>query len=909
MRRSRRFLKKTPEGKGEGDVPTENLSDVPQLQHHETCENVPKSNAESDSSSDSDIENYLKRPEDIDLNSSFFEVIRQVNPERQKNAKPDDNTGENIEEENDGNVNTMVFENLYNYNKTLEEAKRQIDNYKAHHVKQENVKVDIAELLEKHEMKNGGDAAGLSSDYETLSEEGEDFEEVEAATVPTKSIEVVIKAPEDAARKKKGYDLMGEIRRRINRVRKQNQVYVHKVSLLCWLAHGLFVNRILNNEALLSLALSLLPSQHCYPSGRTDFKYLESIIKWYRTAVNVVKKSPTDANKSIEAMLQEQIGKKQAVGNSNFVYIFICILRSLGINTRLVISLQALPLVSASNDLLEKTDEKNENSKNVKRRKSASVVKSDNEISQKHIKQKNLNKDNMKEDKCDVEKPTKREKTMKKNVENKGPSNKRESSSSRVDLKVEDTSSAETRKKKSISMDGKRVSKTQNGEKSSTQAIKRKSAVRVKNDKNNINDIKKQNEPTTSKSTPNKLEKIKHKVSKCNKSTVKCNTDSKIDINESDTRRSKSKCLQHKENKTVRKSLTKIRNKAKTSDDHNGDENVANEEFKIPQVDGAGDTDSDFETQEDDIDHKVKKLKLDAGKTEITSRTVSEGITNENAGEKNTKPNIKKLKCAVENVCLVKRHRRRLTTVPHYEEADSDDDFHGFNSQAFTSQKSLPVLKKHVTFKDGTPVKLNADVKVADDLKRKPNLKRLTSKQYVESDTCIGNMKKCSVNLSKLKSNKLVKKENVELSPKQSDSKCNKNVLPKAAAVDVKNDIIQLINKNVLVKETYGKKAKIRHSHDSDGDYEPPVSKKHRGDFHDKVKIKRRIPTKKNLHEMEQQKTREKEEEKSQKGVNVWLEVFLEEEDKWIPVDVLKGQIHCVKELYVSHPFCNVLIT
>ena len=39
---------------------------------------------------------------------------------------------------------------------------------------------------------------------------------------------------------------------------------------------------------------------------------------------------------------------------------------------------------------------------------------------------------------------------------------------------------------------------------------------------------------------------------------------------------------------------------------------------------------------------------------------------------------------------------------------------------------------------------------------------------------------------------------------------------------------------------------------------------------------------------------------KNKKCIDVWTEVFLEEEEKWISVDVSTARVHCVAELHVS---------
>lgn len=87
------------------------------------------------------------------------------------------------------------------------------------------------------------------------------------------------------------------------------------------------------------------------------------------------------------------------------------------------------------------------------------------------------------------------------------------------------------------------------------------------------------------------------------------------------------------------------------------------------------------------------------------------------------------------------------------------------------------------------------------------------------------------------------------------------------------------------------KKGKSAGQSDSDSDYAPgPVKKQQeRGDDFKKTKVKRRIPAKPGP-----------EEKTKKQGCDVWVEVFLESEEKWITVDVMLGQVHCIKNIAVS---------
>lgn len=172
-------------------------------------------------------------------------------------------------------------------------------------------------------------------------------------------VEVLLDAP--ILKKKKTNDLEMTLRRRLNFIRRENQVYIHKVHILCWIAHGMHVNSVLNSPDLLSLALSLLPSDKCYPSKRMDMNYLGQLIEWFAKKIKV-KKEPLE-NKKIKLMisLQTQFQKLEAENKTDLCFMFICVIRALGIKCRLIINLNVVPLKPTSDQLLSITVKKNDN--------------------------------------------------------------------------------------------------------------------------------------------------------------------------------------------------------------------------------------------------------------------------------------------------------------------------------------------------------------------------------------------------------------------------------------------------------------------------------------------------------------------------------------------------------------------
>lgn len=177
--------------------------------------------------------------------------------------------------------------------------------------------------------------------------------------------------PSHIKKKSKAMDLEMILKRRINRVKKEYQIYMHQVHILCWIAHGNYLNKILNDMELMAASLSLIPSEQCYPSNRINLKYLEQISKWYCEALDVkedkneLKYKPNKIPLNIS--LLQQINKKKFTTRKSKVYIFICLLRALGVKCRLVLNFRLVPLKPRVTELCslsaKKSEKKTENSK------------------------------------------------------------------------------------------------------------------------------------------------------------------------------------------------------------------------------------------------------------------------------------------------------------------------------------------------------------------------------------------------------------------------------------------------------------------------------------------------------------------------------------------------------------------
>lgn len=186
------------------------------------------------------------------------------------------------------------------------------------------------------------------------------------------------------------------MKRKINRVKKENQVYMHKVHVLCWLGHGNFVSRVLNDQEILAVALSLVPSKDCYPGDRVDMKYVEQITSWYKDKLTLKQDKYEDKFRPkcppLKEILLKQIKSRVVTTKKYLVFIFVSMLRALGLQCRVMFNFVTLPIRPPTSELCslstkpkeEKTSKKkkDEEKKEPKKRPSTSKSKSTNKIPQ-----------------------------------------------------------------------------------------------------------------------------------------------------------------------------------------------------------------------------------------------------------------------------------------------------------------------------------------------------------------------------------------------------------------------------------------------------------------------------------------------------------------------------------------------
>ncbi|GCC37882.1 DNA repair protein complementing XP-C cells [Chiloscyllium punctatum] len=167
-------------------------------------------------------------------------------------------------------------------------------------------------------------------------------------TVPAKPLEIEIESPAHAkkreSREKRELQFEDYLRRMINRFTRNLRIDIHKVHLLCLLANGMFRNRMCNEPELQALALSLVPATLAkVPGGRVEIPYISKLLNWFVSSFEIDTSLPNDEADSLSTVLKRRFSSRSTRSEQEMVHLFLIILRTLAMASRLVISFQPVP--------------------------------------------------------------------------------------------------------------------------------------------------------------------------------------------------------------------------------------------------------------------------------------------------------------------------------------------------------------------------------------------------------------------------------------------------------------------------------------------------------------------------------------------------------------------------------------
>uniref|UniRef100_A0A182PNB6 Rad4 beta-hairpin domain-containing protein n=1 Tax=Anopheles epiroticus TaxID=199890 RepID=A0A182PNB6_9DIPT len=356
-----------------------------------------RTKAHSDDDSESSGDDYLVDPSELDLNSDFFQPSAQETEQRQAvNVYFDCNAGveltdseekeENVMEgvlpssvETGGNGRSMADVELGK--KLIQQINQSSEAYvqmvkmaeaatsritsKANDPRAGSSKAggkgkdalakdrqqeDIDRLLVAGEKLVTREGKGLTAGFGR-----NDFVKVATTKQPEKTdtpkeIEITLKlGPEMNGKpgsQKRTFDVMTALKRFMNREKRNSQINVHKVALLCWIGHGLYVNSVLRKPSLMRFALKkLLPGVMGQgvnrPNGLTNLRYFQELTRYYRRTVTLKDDTMFYRQRhhpELGKFLIFAIAKKATYCQRDYILLFVLMLRILGVQARLIIS-------------------------------------------------------------------------------------------------------------------------------------------------------------------------------------------------------------------------------------------------------------------------------------------------------------------------------------------------------------------------------------------------------------------------------------------------------------------------------------------------------------------------------------------------------------------------------------------
>ncbi|CAG9791985.1 unnamed protein product [Diatraea saccharalis] len=744
-------------------------------------------------------------------------------PQNQNSDSDDDNKIEYQDvwsknlQDNSEEIAKKAFLELEHHKSLMEETKASLDKYK--HKDEKGIEFEVNDLLAQGEeitpipkttpikKPTRSQKVKDASDSET-----EDWEEVkESKTIPKQGLQLIVELPNTICKKTKKIDVEMMMKRKMNRVKKEYQVFMHKVHVLCWLGHGNFVSKILNDQELLAASLSLVPSKECYPSERVDMKYLEQITTWYKDKFTLKQDKNEHKYKPkappLKELLITQIKSRVVTTKKYLVYIFVCMLRALGLQCRVMFNFVTLPLKPPSSELCSLSTKPKNDKNNVEEKattKQASKIPS-------NIKKKNSKKPQSKEkihqidgadDDCYVSCDSYE------NIVQLDGNN---------DRPLLETRNTRSRKPKATSSSAMvtedDVSPPKRSRKNKSPNVKAKDIANTSNTMQNIDD--KNNDASTCISKVKRVQKSPAKSVIKNDAvtddTIKKNNSTKYIASPHKTRNTKSNLSLSNDKDTVEKNLTR---KSKT---------------KPPLI--------ILTSENDNMSSKYFDIKEE------------------------------------ENKINLRLSRKRSKT-------------------ATTDNSLLAIEKKEM---DCKPVKTRT--------KSVPGTNDEKSKYF---ETSPSQVKKPKLSMSKVK----------PLKDKDDQKRVSHRDLtkPKINKNDVKEDLVTLIKGRIKEAKEDSKKGivkgKVKINSEEDSDYLPEEdSKSKAANSDDDFKPTKVTPKPSTSKKIDRRVLSSSEEDLPKNKIDVWCEVFVEELEQWICVDVVKAKVHCAESIYsgATHPVCYVV--
>uniref|UniRef100_A0A2A4JDF4 Rad4 beta-hairpin domain-containing protein n=1 Tax=Heliothis virescens TaxID=7102 RepID=A0A2A4JDF4_HELVI len=825
--------------------------------------------SESDSSDD-ESPNVSKRTTTTSVPSA--DVSQDSGNENDVSMEYQDVWSNNIQE-NSEEIAQKAFLELEKHKSKIEETKASVQKYtlKVNSEKESDVKDLLAmgeEVLpEEPEEKLITKKPKVRKRKDDSESEIEDWEEVkESKGISQQGIQLFVEFPDAASRReRKKIDVEMMMKRKINRVKKEYQIYMHKVHVLCWLGHGNYVSGVLNDQELMAAVLALVPSKECYPGERVDMKYVEQITTWYKDKLTLKQDKHEDKFKPkappLKTLLLEQIKNRVVTTKKYLVFIFIIMLRALGLQCRVMFNFVVLPLKPPSSELC------------------SLATKPKKEKSDKPNKTEQPKSQAVKEDKKDE-----------KDKQKAGPSKPKAKKPKIAQVDGNDDSFLYSDDEYIMQVDG--SDDTINARKA--RANKRAKAADPSTEKSENEDV---SPPKLAKTRAGRAaspkqdtKKVEEKITS-KKLSLKGKNTKEAEV-EKDNMRAKTPT----ENKTQK-------GKNKAAVENNKDETKKQEQSRKNAEEAI--VEKDNAKVKTPIKSLTRRQKLKAETIENSSEIKEKSpeknsTTSRSRVQRNNKTaNANTVKDIIVPKLSVTDENAKDVASKYFEET---------KPAAKTSRLSRK--RSQTTNPDASKAANNVDDKSKGKVAAKGRTKSAPGAAVEKSKYFEGQTSKDST--PKRTSRQIKKKIKEEDSQRVSHRDLAK---PAKGKGDVTKDLVNIIKSRVKDAKLESKKGlvkgKIKKESDEDSDYLPVEDPKRRNSESDDdfkpTKISPKPSTSRRIDRRVLSSVSSEDTKKNR--TDVWCEIFVEELEQWISVDVIKGKVHSSGDLYnnATHPVCYIV--
>ncbi|KAH9641000.1 hypothetical protein HF086_015096 [Spodoptera exigua] len=844
--------------------------------------------SESDSSDDESQKVSNKKPT---APVPYKEPEEQVSTSDHETAMEYKDVWSNNIQDNSEEIAKKAFLELEQHKNKIEEAKASLLSY-AQKLSESKQETNVKDLLALGEEAISTEPSTSNVKKKTKSKkkkddsdsELEDWEEVkESKGISPQGLQLFVEFPDAVCRKSKKVDVEMMMKRKINRVKKEYQVYMHKVHVLCWLGHGNFVSRVLNDQELMAAVLTLVPSKECYPGERVDMKYVEQITSWYKDKLKFKQDKHEDKFKPkappLKVLLLDQIKNKTVTSKKYLVFILVTMLRALGLQCRVMLNFVTLPKKPPSSELCSLSTKPKEEKKDAdsKAKAGTSEIKTGSSkaktgTSETKASTSKAKPSNIKSDEKQEKKP--------------GPSHSKPKRKKIAQVDgCDDDTFIDSEDDNIMQVDG-----NDDGNRK-TRSSKRTKISEAKTETSENEDISPPKIPkkgTSSASPVQPTLKIdENNVSHGKKKTVEEVKSKETTKGSTEPSKSLTRGEKIKEEDQSKKSPTKNL--------------IPSRSLTRSQKLKAGTSENTSEAKESSPTKSVTRgqaPKTQIGKT-LSPSGSDKGKDQELNIQRNSRTRTQKGKMNTENITEVPKisvtdENAKEVSSKYFEDIKPKTSRLSRKRSQTANPKNLLTTSKEEN--KGKVSKPNARTHSAPD----PSMEK---SKYFESPT-----KKSPLKRSVRQIKKEIKAEDSQRVSHRDLAKTNKG------KGDVTADLVNIIKSRVKDAKLQSKKGlvkgKIKKESDEDSDY-LPVEESKKSDSDDDFKETKISPKPSTSRKIDRRvlSSASGDEPSKKKGMDVWCEIFVEELEQWICVDVVKGKVHSTGDIYnnATHPICYIV--